>query len=516
MTRRGWVVLGGLLLSAPPIAAQDSEEPCRPVTAGDAREVAQTLGLAPDQEDWLLGAVQSGTLREPEDLEGMPGLGPELRDALTGSFCWSSPWSGSAEASARMTGGATLREARLALGRGGWEVTGRVRRAGDLTAARGAFSMRFRRWTLRAGTLRARRGLGLALVTPGAEPRGHAPLRESRSGWRPTLTTNPDVLRGVSLEREGTAWWAAASALRGPGTDDAAAASLLVGEAGVRAGSIRVETFWLGGNAGPPAAGARLGSEVAGGLWCVEWARSGEGSAQAASWHVAAGTVRVGLSLSRLASGFRIANIPWYRAARTADRTSLRGEGRWSAGPGRFVRLSWDVGRTIGARDSWPERRQWLEVELGERIRPRLSLRVLWRRQSEGPHGAADAGSPPALRRIRAEVAYRGAVWICALDARDLEEGGGCARMTSLRVGRLGPWRWELRAALVRREPGTPVLWWYRRRAGSQYGWDAPGTGTWVGIWVGRRWRQFGVEASLDRRAAAWDLSLAVRWGIVR
>jgi hypothetical protein len=503
-------VPGALLLVAAVASGQVPEDPCLPLTRTAAREVAEQLGLAPDQQAWLEQAVGEGRVRDPEHLEAMPGLGPGLRDELVSAFCWSPPWRGSAQAAVREKQGSSLREARLALGRGPWSGVGRLRSDGEHTTVRGALTAQFRNWVFHAGTLRARRGLGLALVTPGAEPRGHAPVRESRSGWRPTLSTHPAVTRGISLEGGPGPWKVRVAFLRGPGEGGEAPSVWGSGEIEASWRGFRLAGFCLGGT-GSPALGMRLGGRVGPGVWLLEWARANGGGAQGASWQIAEGSLRLGLSLLRLGGEYRIENLPWYRVERESDRTSFRGEGRWSPGVGRFLRLAWDTGRAVRAGDPWPEERSWLEVEVGDRVLPRVALRLLWRRQSGIPFGEEGDGRRPN-RLLRAELGYHGRRWQCALDLRELEDEGGRAQLTAVRVGRGGQWRWELRAALVRREAGAPVLWWYRRRAGGLYGWDAVGTGTWAGGWAAWQRGRLRFEASLDRRGATWDITFALGW----
>jgi len=514
MTGRVRTLGGGLLFLAAAASGQVPDDPCQPLTRAAAQDVAEQLGLAPDQQTWLERAVEEGRLREPEHLEGMPGLGPELRDELASSFCWSTPWSGSAEAAVREKEGASLREARVTLERGRWSATGRVRNNGDLTLVRGALSARFRDWVFHAGTLRGRRGLGLALVTPGAEPRGHAPVRESTAGWRPTLSSQPDVLRGFALQGGHGPWRVWAGYLRGQGKPGEVSPSWGSGEVELSLASFRMAGFWMGGFAGPTG-GVRLGNHVGRGAWSLEWARANGGNAQGASWQLAEGSLRLGLSLLRVEGAYRIEHLPWYRTARRSDRTSFRGEGRWSPGVGRFVRLAWDTGHTARVDDPWPEARNWMEVEVGERIRPRVALRLLWRRQSSAPLG--DAGDPRAsLRLLRGELGYHGRRWRSAFDVREIEDEGGRSRLTAIRVGCDGGWQWELRAALVQREEGTPVLWWYRRRGGGLYGWDAMGTGTWVGGWSAWQEGSLRLEVSLDRHGSSWDIAVGVGWWLPR
>ncbi len=73
-------------------------------------------------------------------------------------------------------------------------------------SVRGALKLARGTWTLTAGSLRARQGLGLLLVTAGDEPRGDAPLEPASGVWRPSLSFDERTAVGTAIVRSGSRW----------------------------------------------------------------------------------------------------------------------------------------------------------------------------------------------------------------------------------------------------------------------------------------------------------------------
>jgi hypothetical protein len=192
MRRRiaGAVFLGVLLHGAGscPAGGQDIDG-CEPVTVASVTAVADRLSLDDEQLGWLRTRLGQDRLREPDDLDGMPGMGSELRDLLAASFCWVPSWAGRIELSGRSRPQGSRREGRTRLVRGTLGLAGRFRwDSGGRPILRGAVTHRRGGWSGTIGTLQVRRALGLLLVTPGAEPRGSAPIQLARNGWRSSTT----------------------------------------------------------------------------------------------------------------------------------------------------------------------------------------------------------------------------------------------------------------------------------------------------------------------------------------
>lgn len=517
MRRRRWARSIGLAVllhhaaSCGPATAQERDG-CEEVTASSVVVAADYLSLDRDQLAWLLARFDEGRLREPADLGDMPGMGSALRDALVSFFCWSPSWEGRVEASVRGRADGPRREGRARFTRAVWDLSGRFRwDAGADPVARGGLAYDVHGWSGKAGTLHVRRGLGLLLATPGAEPRGSSPIRPAASGWRPSVSLDPEVVTGFSVAHDVGEWYGEAAWVRGNVVDEEGGGrrrwwgTLDCGrrETGHGVGLVQVfsRSAWSLGLHATAAAGT--------GEWSAEWAWGGEGTAQGAVWSLAREPWRFRAGLTRVGAGYRIPSVRLYRAGSHLETVLFRLEIRRQSGAGRFVRLGLEDGR--GApRDSWGRIDGLLELEVGERIRPGTQLVLLWRARRRGELGSA-ASAADVERTVRGELDVRRRLWRARVRLEERISTTGRSRMTSVRFGRAARTAWEVRSALVVEDGVPPDVWWYGRRAGGLYGWDRLPTGTWMGAWVRVPWGRWSVEMSADARRERWDWIVALR-----
>jgi hypothetical protein len=505
-----------------------AQEPgdCEPVSKASVETVAERYGLDPEQTAWLLARVAAGTLRSPEDLEGMPGLGPDLRRDLQGAWCWPggassapSKWNGSVEAAVRVRRDAVRKEARFAVeAPGRAEARGRLRLdPGGEETLRGTVGLHRGGWSLRAGSLRLRLGLGLLAATPGAEVRGSAPLRGSAGGWRSTLATDPETLTGAAIRRDQGAWTLEAAHVRGRvalvNGDlerrgwDAVTVRREVPKGWVEGALLRLGSAWTGSVSGGGPAGP--------GAWSAEWSRGEGGEAAGGAWRVTTGPWRLGASLVRMGPSYAVPQIRAWRRAAAEEIASLRFDFRWQGGPARFIRTAFEEGRgpeTRGA--SWGRRESVRLVEVGERLARGVRAGFLWKVTDRRGDGLPEDGSGRA-DLVRAELDVAARPWRGTLRVDERGVGGGRSRLTAFRFGRKDGVEWEVRAALAEADGDAPDLFWYRRRAGGLYGWDRPAPGSWIGAWARIPLGRWGFEASADAIEGGWETVGAVRrgWG---
>ncbi len=526
MRPRMWaavVVAAGLVHLAASCAAAADPDPgdCEPVTEASAAAVADRLGLDPDQAAWLGARAAAGGLRDPAELDGLPGLGPELREALEGAFCWGSTTEGAVQAAVESRPGRTRSEIRARAAResrsggGGVEAEGRFRREPGVDAlARGGLAAAGPGWRVAAGTLRRRWGLGLLLATPGSEPRGDAPVSPAGAGWRTSLAADEETVRGIAVSGSRRGWTASLAGLRGEvaGPDGAHAPGPWQ--------AATVDRSWSGGRSragvavvrggGASAVAGAAGGRIGPGDWGFEWAHGGSGEAQGGFWRFSEGALRLRAGMTRIGRGYAVPAVRAWRKGAEGDRSEVRLEGRWRGGPGRFLRVGWAEGRSLD-RGGDPRRDGLRLVEVGERPGRGVRLSGLWRER------AALAGGRPEEEAdretlLRAELAVRAAPWRLRVRVESRTAAGGRTRLASLRVGRRDALAWELRTGLVADTGGGPGAWWYRRRAGGLYGWSRPGPGTWIGGWTRLDWGPVTVEISADAEASGWRGAAGIGW----
>jgi len=132
-----------------------------------------------------------------------------------------------------------------------------------------------------------------------------------------------------------------------------------------------------------------------------------------------------------------------------------------------------------------------------------------WRADLEAPEGVVSPGTDARVVRVDLERRQNGAT--ARLRVEERLEGVGRSRAIAAQWGP-SP-RLALRAAWFGGDPDGPEIWWYRRRAGSLYGWDRLTPGTWLGAWGRLGVRGVVLEASVDAAASGVDVALAVRAG---
>jgi hypothetical protein len=385
--------------------------------------------------------------------------------------------------------------------RGPVRFLGRVRRDPDLRRARGAVTWNAGAWSLLAGTLRARQGLGLAVATPGAELRGAVPLTASAGpAWRASLAAADPPTQGVALQGRllGTG---VSLAWLDPASGTPSTLGLDRDHGGVRVGVSLVAT---------EAIAFRLQRRGTPGDWNLEWARTRTGSAGAGSWGRRLGSWRLRAGWFRTGADYRIPGHPDFGRRAADEALGVRGEVRWQPGAGRHLRAEFQEAREAGASGTVTTRTS--EVELRERIERGWTVRALGRRRSRESLGSAPVRDLD-LARLVLEMSR--APWRGRAQWETRWEPEGTTRSLWIRIGRGRDSAWEVRVARVEPDPDSGgTLYWYRRRAGGQYGWDRLPEGTWVGIWGRWAGRRGQIELSFDRRAAGWEGTASVRWGM--
>ncbi len=505
MSRAGvWLVL--LVLQAVPSGAQPPE--CEPLSPAGIVIVSSRLGLEDDQVQWLQARLAGGRLGDPADLEDLPGLDTELRDLLEGAWCWDASPARPVAApqvslAARKRALASRRDARL-----DWEtrfMSGRLRiRAEDPggRTLRGGAGFHRNGWFLVAGTLRRRSGLGLLVATPGAEPRGDVPLRADVGGWRASTALEPEIAQGIGMGHAARTWQADVAFVRGVDGDWGLASATRELGAQLRLGLDATLAREGGG------AGMRLSGGAAERQWRVELAAAGGGTAAGGAWRFRRGAVRLGASVILEGGGFVSAARRWPSEVPRDSGWQWAVDARWQGGPGRFMALGiLDRLRPDGGPD-WPDVRRQLVIDIGERIRPGVTALLRWRLRRTGPAGF---GAPVRDGLARGELRVQSAGWRARFRLEERTEAARRAHVLGLHWGREGRFSWEIRVVRLQGEPEIRV-WWHRRRAGGQYGWDALGPGTWIGAWMARRTGVFRFQVSGDAHPVGWEVTVSVEW----
>jgi hypothetical protein len=252
------------------------------------------------------------------------------------------------------------------------------------------------------------------------------------------------------------------------------------------------------------AGGASVDATIGPGTWSTEWSRAAAGYAAGTAVSLAAGSVRVRGELSHVGAGYRIPGIRQVRDARGVESVRYGVEGRWQRERGRFLRLLVHGEREPAAGDApWPRTAGVQEVELGERLRARLHLGLLWRLTIRN----ADAVDTQD-QLVRSDLIYRGRGWRVRFRV-ERKAAGEAYALASLRAGWTGRIPWEV---AIDRVSGTgAVPWVHRRRAGVLYGWDRMAAGTWIGGWIRIPASRWEGELSVYGRHTGWDLALALR-----
>jgi hypothetical protein len=493
--------------------AQEADD-CEPLDPSSLESVIERLSLDAEQAEWLRAQLRSGKLRGPEDLDELPGSSPDLRDELEGAWCWEPAVDARASAGIRVRDDGTREEASAQVARGRVQMRGKARRdPGADPTVRGALQLARGEWSLAAGSLRARQGLGLLLVTAGDEPRGDAPIEPASGIWRPSLSFDERTATGAALTRIGARWTVGGAVLRGRSST---AQEALTRDWGVlrasRRGRLGTWGGTLVGGGGAWSGGIDAAGATVAGTWSAEWHWGGEGSAQGASWSVQEGAWRLRASLTRISAGYSVRVTPLYRDPEDEDASRLRVEARWQGGASRFIRTAIEAGREPDpATGAWSRETSTQLVEVGERVLPGLRAGLVWRARARRTAGT-EPGTGDTERLARCELAYERLGWRLLFRAEERSQATGQARLTTLRAGRAGAVSWEARVALARAEGDAPGLYWYRRRAGGFYGWDRPQAGTWIGAWMGIPRGRWVFEISADSRDAGWEGAAAVRF----
>lgn len=489
--------------SCPHRAAAQEPGECEALNASTLAAEVERLGLDADQSDWLAARLAAGALEDPGDLDDLPGAGAAQIEALTAAFCWGHPARGEAVMTGRGDPAGGRREARARIAAGSLEASGRARwESGAGGRVRGGIAWGRGAWTLRGGTLRARLALGRLVATPGAEPRGDAPVVLARSGWGTTLSLDPEIPAGVVLVRSAGATRAELAVVRGSvSAADGTRSSRWWGTASWE--RTRASGRWgltLVRSGGLWAAGGFLEAAAGPGAWSMEASRAADGQAAGTAVSLRAGQVRVRADLATTGAGYRVPGIRSYRNRKPTESVRFGVEGRWQRGRGRFLRVLVRGERTPGDA-AWARVTRVQEVELGERLRGGLHLALRWRITD-----AEDAGGNTQDQRMRSDLVYAGGGW--RVRVRIDRRAGDGAGLLSLRAGRRGRIAWE---AGMDRVTGPGEAWVYRRRAGALYGWDRLETGTWIGGWVRIPVSRWEMELSADGRSAGWEAALALR-----
>jgi hypothetical protein len=467
--------------------------------------IASRFGLDADQTEWLRVRLAAGDLRRPDDLAGLPGAGSDLLLALEGAWCWGAPSLHDARIAASFSRRRRV-ETRLRLARGPLETDVRLLEASDRRVLRGAGALHRGGWRIRGGTLAVCRGLGLLMVTPGAEPREAGPRELRRGAWRTSTALDPRTLLGAAVAFERRALRieiAQGREAEPPSTRPAYRAAMAAvqwswpsGVLGVQA--VREDGAWSQGIF----AGGRRGA----GTWSAELARAGEGIAAGASWRLAAGSWSVRAGLRREGAGYRAPGAT--SAADAEDQVVWDVETVWRGGPARFLRAAARSEREPETGAEWV-RRQDRTLEAGERLRPGLTLVLTWRERSAAARPVAAAWRETVSR---AELRIMDRPWGLRVRHEERRSGVGLARHTEVRVGRRGSVEWEGRAGFLSLEGDPPLVWGYARRAGGLYGWDALDAGARLGVWGGCTAGPLRVEASVDATPGAVRATASVGW----
>lgn len=500
------VLLHGAGSCPKPVLAQEPES-CEPPSPEGLRALADALSLDDDQLAWLLTREAAGRLRAPDDLDDMPASGTALRDLLAASICWDDGWEHRVLAGGRTVTGGFRRDLRIVLDHGSWEGTGRLRTDPDSRILRGGIGFARGPWNLAAGTLSARRALGLLGGVSGGFGNG-VTLRPARGGWSPSLAVDPERPRGMHLGYAGSKLALGVGWMRGRIRNASGAidtAGWVVTGARWRRDGLTLEVSGVGAWGWSLAAFGPAGS----GSWGVEWARAGGGSALAATWGVEAGAWRARAGAVRTGPGYRVPTRTRWARSRDEDRVLIQVEVRWQRVRRRFLRVRLEGERDPGdASGDWGVERGIRELEAGERVAMGWWAGLLWRTRSTAPLARDPEAGTNQL--FRCDLERRAAPWRTRIRWEERRAADGDLRTLALRFGRGRERAWEVRAAVVRSRNRPPAASWYRRRAGGQYGWDPLEAGTWVGGWGRLTVGTCRLEVSVDRRRTGWDVAVAV------
>jgi hypothetical protein len=499
----------GLIASVFVLAALQTviADDCLPVTGGSIEILAERWSLDLDQVTWLRIKLANGDLRDPSSLDDLPGTGPELRETLAESFCWSTP------ARVRVLAGVRFRENHdeerwsLAGEKEDWIVVGRLHRdaSEDEFLKRGGARVVRGRWSLAMGTLENRQGLGLSVETPGTEPRGYVPRRRATASWTPAPVLDSGVLMGAALGCQPGRWNASLAAVRPLGNEHEGCLALGIGreiDSGglachitrARAADVVSVIAWGG---------------TAAGSWGAEAARSHRGTAMGGTFGLALGSWKLRGSLVWTGAGFASPLVSGRDTPLSDGSATAALETRWSGGRGRFIRLLHAVDRRASALESTPVSAALAdELEWAEPLRPGLAAAFLWRLRRSQPDGAPSSGDEN--QSGQAELRWTRDGFSARLR---LEERLDVAGMSAWHVvagrprGRLS---WEIRAGHARGQAAAAPLPIYFRRAGDWSGSNSVGNGTVVGVWLRARSGGWSVEMSGDGGETRWTWSVAL------
>ena len=504
MNRIALVVAISFLIVASSLEAADD---CLPLSGTSIDVLAERWSLDADQVTWLRGKLAQGELRDPSSLEGLPGAGPDLTEALAESFCWSAP------ARVRMLAGIRFRESRdeerwsLSGEKGDWAVVGRLHRnasENELLKRGGARVVRHR-WTLAVGTLENRQGLGLSVQTPGTEPRGSSPRRRAMATWTPAPVLDSEALSGVAVGFDPGRWHLSLAAVRPLNRESAGSVALAIGHGS----DARGVAGQLVGSRGQKVGSAIVWGARGAGSWAVEAAKSDQGAALGSTFGLALGTWKLRGSLVWTGAGYASPLVSGRDTPLSDGSASAALETRWSGGRGRFIRLLHAVDRRASKVESTPVSCALAnELEWVEPLRPGLAAAFLWRLRRSQPDGA------PAERDEsqagQAELRWTRAGFSARLRLEERLDVAGLHAWHVV-VGRpRGRLAWEIRAGHVTGDAGAGTVPVYFRRAGDWSGSNTIANGNAAGAWVRGRFGGWNIELSGDGGGSRWTWTFAV------
>ena len=492
-----------LLFMTRTVAADD----CLPVTQSSIGVLAERWSLDADQANWLRTKLSQGELRDPSSLDALPGAGPDLVEALAESFCWSAP------ARVRMLAGVRFRENRdderwsLSGERENWVVVGRLHRDGsaDEILKRGGARITAHRWTLAAGTLENRQGLGLSLETPGTEPRGNVPRRRATSTWTPAAVLDSGVLLGAALGFNPGPWTASLAAVRPIGGEQNGCLSLGLGRGGESQGVACQVAAARTARAGSAIAWGKSGA----GTWGAEVARSDHGTALGGAFNLALASWRLRGSLVWAGAGYASPLASARDTPLSDGGSSAALETRWSGGRGRFIRLMHAVDRRPSRLESTPVSHAFAnELEWVEPLRPGLAVAFLWRLRQSRLDGALSAAEES--QSGQAELRWTRGGFEARVRLEERLDAAGMSAWHAIAGRPRGRVAWEIRAGHVRGEPGAGAIPIYFRRAGDWSGTNVISNGTVLGLWLRARSGRWNVEAGGDGGIGRWTWSFSL------
>lgn len=503
--------LGILLLMVVGGSRDASGEDCLPVTGSSIEIVAERYALEPDQIQWLRSRFEQGTLLDPSSLDNLPGAGPDLLRSLETSFCWSVPARVRVVAGMRWREGVDAERSSLMGERSPWEIEASFHRdpVNELSLVRGGGRIHAPRWTLAAGALENRQGLGLCIRTAGTEERGGAPRRRSNTEWTPTSAMGESVLGGLALAVRPGAWslsFAVVRPLLAPQRECLVAGLGHGHEKGGVSGHVLVS--------GRRAASVVFWRTLGKGEWSTEAAAGESGQALGSAFGLTLGSWRMRGSLAWTGAGYASPLLSGNEEPRHDGGLAAAAEARWSGGRGRFIRLFRSTDRRPSKAESTrPTCATSNEVEWVEPFRPGLEAMFLWRLRHTYPDG-----SPSAIERMQegqGEVRWTRRGFMVRTRFVERFDGNGAAAW-QVSLGRpRDRLAWEVRAAHGSREAGAGALPVYVRRAGSWSGNTTLSGDTAIGAWLRYRLGSWSLEASGDGGGERWTwaFSLLRTWG---